>query len=183
MKYPVKRGPWTCLDSKSVYDNKWLNIHHENVITPAGTEGIYGVVHFKNRAIAIVPLDDENHTWLVKQFRYTLNEYSWEVPMGGAPLDEDPLSGAQRELKEETGLSAASWQQLMKLHTSNSVTDEEAFVFLARNLTQGEQELEPTEDIELMRLPLEQALAMINRGEITDALSVAALLYIAAMDK
>src|SRR5690349_9002788 len=127
-------GPWTCIDSTTAYDNKWISIRHENVITPSGTEGIYGVVHFKNRAIAIVPIDDENHTWLVKQFRYTLNEYSWEVPMGGAPLDEEPLLGAQRELKEETGLSAANWQQLMKLHTSNSVTDEEALIFLARDL-------------------------------------------------
>jgi 8-oxo-dGTP pyrophosphatase MutT (NUDIX family) len=178
--YPQKIGPWTCLDSTPVYDNPWLSVRHENVITPGGTQGIYGVVHFKSRAIAIVPIDNENHTWLVKQFRYTLNEYSWEVPMGGAPLDEAPLLGAQRELKEETGLSATHWQQIMKLHTSNSVTDEEAIVFVARDLTEGEQALEPSEDIEVMRLPFADALAMVKRGEITDALSVAALLMIAA---
>jgi 8-oxo-dGTP pyrophosphatase MutT (NUDIX family) len=173
-------GPWIRKSSRSVYDNPWLSVRHEEVITPGGTDGIYGIVHFKSRAIAIVPLDDENHTWLVKQFRYTLNEYSWEVPMGGAPLDEEPLLGAQRELKEETGLSATHWQQIMKLHTSNSVTDEEAYVFVARGLTQGEQALEPSEDIEVMRLPFDEALAMVKRGEITDALSVAALLMIAA---
>jgi 8-oxo-dGTP pyrophosphatase MutT (NUDIX family) len=178
--YPQKIGSWTCLDSTPIYDNPWLSVRHENVITPGGTEGIYGVVHFKSRAIAIVPIDNENYTWLVKQFRYTLNEYSWEVPMGGAPLDEEPLLGAQRELKEETGLSAAHWQQIMKLHTSNSVTDEEAIVFVARDLTEGEQALEPSEDIELLRLPFADALAMVKRGEITDALSVAALLMIAA---
>lgn len=180
MALPEQRGPWTRLESEVVYDNKWLNVSHEKVVTPAGTEGVYGVVHFKSRAIAIVPIDEQNHTWLVKQFRYTLNEYSWELPMGGAPLDEEPMIGAQRELKEETGLTAASWQQIMKLHTSNSVTDEEGYVFLARDLTYGEQELEPTEDIELMRLPFAEAVEMVKRGEITDAISAAALLHAAA---
>ena len=181
--YPQQIGPWTCLDSTSVYDNKWLNVRHENVITPGGTTGIYGVIHFKSRAIAILPIDEHNHTWLVKQFRYTLNEYSWELPMGGAPLDEDPLLGAQRELQEETGLTAAHWQCLMKLHTSNSVTDEEGYVFVARELSAGDQALEPSEDIELMRLPLDEAVQMVIDGEITDAISVAALLRMAVLNK
>ena len=176
-------GPWICKSSKSVYENPWLSVRHEEVVTPGGTDGIYGVVHFKSRAIAIVPIDAENHTWLVKQFRYTLDEYSWELPMGGAPLDEDPLLGAQRELQEETGLTAAHWECLMKLHTSNSVTDEEGYVFVARDLTEGIQALEPSEDIQVMRLPLFDAVQMVMRGEITDAISVAALLKIAVLNK
>lgn len=123
---PQQRGPWLRLSAEQVYDNPWISLSHETVITPGGTEGIYGNVHFKNRALAIVPVDEQGNTWLVGQHRYTLDAFSWEVPMGGGPLNEEPLQAAQRELKEETGYSAANWQQLMKLHTSNSVTDEEA---------------------------------------------------------
>jgi ADP-ribose pyrophosphatase len=172
----IRRGPWTQCSQQQVYDNPWIEVKHEQVLTPAGTEGIYGTIHFKNLAIGIIPLDADDNTWLVKQFRYTLNEDSWEIPMGGGPLDVEPLLSAQRELREETGLQAQSWRELMRLHTSNSVTDELALVYVAEQLTQGEMELEETEDIELMKLPLQDALQMVMKGEITDAISVAALL-------
>ncbi|MEE8538797.1 MAG: NUDIX hydrolase, partial [Woeseiaceae bacterium] len=139
----------------------------------------YGHVHFKNKAIAIVPLDDEGNTWLVGQDRYTLSAYSWEVPMGGAASDEEPLDAAKRELKEETGLSAAKWTHIMHLHTSNSITDEEGFVFLAENLSEGEPEFEETEKLKIRKLSLDHALEMVNSGQITDAISVAAILTIA----
>jgi 8-oxo-dGTP pyrophosphatase MutT (NUDIX family) len=99
--------------------------------------------------------------------------------MGGAPLDEDLLLAAQRELKEETGLSAEQWTELMRLHTSNSITDECGVVFLAEGLAQGETAFEETEDLEVRKLPLDEAVAMVERGEITDAISVAALLAVA----
>jgi 8-oxo-dGTP pyrophosphatase MutT (NUDIX family) len=134
------------------------------------------IVHFKNRAVAIVPLDDDGHTWLVGQDRYTLGEWSWELPMGGAPLDEEPLEAARRELREETGLTAGDWSEVMRLHTSNSITDESAIVFVARQLTAGEPAFEETEDLEIRKLPLAEAIGMARRGEITDAISVAALL-------
>lgn len=173
------RGPWQRLTSKTVYENPWIRINHEEVITPAGTPGIYGMIHMKNRALAIVPLDREGNTRLVGQFRYALNEYSWELPMGGGKLDQPLLSCAQRELKEETGLHGGDWRPLMKLHTSNSVTDEEGYVFLAQNLIQGEQELEDSEsDLVVKSIPLNDAVAMVMRGEITDAISVAALLTV-----
>ncbi len=177
-----KVGPWRRLDTKTVYDNPWIRITHENVRTPAGTEGIYGVVHFKSRAIGIVPVDDENHTWLVRQFRYTLNTALWEIPMGGGSLDEDPLIAAQRELLEETGMRAAQWQELMHLHISKSVTDEEGVVYLAKDLSAGRQQLEHTEaDLELLRLPLDEAIQWVMDGKITDVISCAALLKVHAM--
>lgn len=175
-------GPWRRLDSKTVYDNPWISVAHENVKTPAGSAGIYGVVHFKTRAIGIIPIDDAGYTWLVRQFRYTLNTELWEIPMGGGKLHEDPLIAAQRELLEETGMSAGSWQEIMRLHISKSVTDEEGIVYVAKNLSVGKQQLEHTEaDLEMLRLPLDEAIQWAMDGKITDVISCAALLKVRAM--
>ena len=174
---------WKRLDSRTIYENPWMEVREDHVINPGGGRNDYGYVHFKNRAIAILPLDDEGNTWLVGQQRYTLGEYSWELPMGGAPLDEAPLSAAKRELKEETGLTAERWSEVMRLHPSNSITDEVGIVFIAEGLTQGETEFEETEDLEIRKLPLDEAVQLVNDGEITDAISVAAILRIAALRK
>lgn len=172
-------SPWKKVRGQIVYDNPWIRVEEHQVINPGGGENIYGKVFFKNVAVAIVAIDKEDQTYLVGQHRYTLDEYSWELPMGGAPLEEDPLGAAQRELKEETGLTASRWRELSRLHTSNSVTDELGVIFLAQELSQGEAELEETEDITVRRLPLAEAVAMAESGEITDAMSVAGLLLIA----
>ena len=174
---------WKRLDSRVVYENPWMEVREDHVINPGGGRNHYGHIHFKNRAIAILPLDDEGNTWLVGQQRYTLGEYSWELPMGGAPLDEAPLSAAKRELKEETGLTARHWSEVMRLHTSNSITDEVGIVFIAEGLAQGETEFEETEDLEIRKLPLDDAVQLVNDGEITDAISVAAILRIASLRK
>ena len=167
---------WKKLSSRTVYENDWMAVREDHVINPGGGENLYGHVHFKNRAVAIVPLDDRGNTWLVGQQRYTLAAYSWELPMGGAPLEEDPLTAAQRELREETGLAARQWTEIMRLHTSNSITDEFGVVYIAEELTEGEPEFEETEDLQIRKLPLDDAVAMVNAGEITDAISIAALL-------
>lgn len=177
-----KIGPWQRLTRDTVYDNPWISVTHETVKTPAGSDGIYGKVHFKNRAIGIIPLDEHGNTVLVGQYRYALDEYSWEIPMGGGPLSEDPLLTAQRELQEETGLHGGRWQELFKLHTSNSVTDEEGYVFLAEELMRGEMSLEDTEsDLVVKELPFADAVSMIERGEITDVISIAGLLAVARL--
>lgn len=177
-----KIGGWRTKSSAVVYENPWIKLTHEEVVTPKNTDGIYGVIHFKNTAVGVVPIDDEGNTWLVKQSRYTLNQYTWEIPEGGCPAGEEPLAAAQRELEEEVGLQALQWDFLLAMHLSNSVTDEVARVYVARNLQSGQQNLEASEDIEIKKLPLEEAVAMVMRGEITDAISVAALLRV-ALDK
>lgn len=171
---------WKTLSSKTVFENDYLTVYDDKVINPRGGKNDYGHVHFKNRAIAIVPIDDEGNTWLVGQDRYTLGITTWEVPMGGAALDEDTLDAAKRELREETGLTATTWSQIMRLHLSTSLTDEEGIVFVAQELTEGDTDFDETEDIEVRKVPLAEALAMIAKGEITDASSVAALLRISA---
>lgn len=171
---------WKKLASKIVYDNPWITVREEQVINPGGSENQYGHVHFKNKAVAIIPRDEEGNTWIVGQDRYTLGTYSWEVPMGGATSDENPLAAAKRELKEETGLTAEKWTEILHLHTSNSITDEEGFVFVAEELSIGAPEFDETENLEIRKLPLSDALEMVNRGEITDAISVAAILKITA---
>jgi len=168
---------WKKLSSKIVYDNPWMTVVEDRVINPSGGQNDYGHIQFKTRAVAIIPIDDEGNTWLVGQDRYTLGEYSWEVPMGGAPKGEDALAAAKRELKEETGLQAGDWSEVLRLHTSNSITDEEGFVYIAKDLQQGETEFEETEQLEIRKLPLGDAVAMAQNGEITDAISVAALLW------
>ncbi|QKG51322.1 NUDIX domain-containing protein [Hymenobacter sp. BRD67] len=169
-------NPWQTLSSEVKYQNPWIRVREDQIINPTGGPGVYGVVSMKNKAIGIVPLDAEGNTWLVGQYRYALNEYSWEIPMGGGPVELDVLESAQRELREETGLRAARWTRIARLHTSNSVTDEEGFVFLAEDLTQSEWEPEETEDLRLWKLPLAQAIELVMADRITDAISVAGLL-------
>ena len=174
-------NPWITLTSDVKYDNKWLTIRHETVLTPAQTPGIYGVVSFKNKAIGVVPIDAEGNIYLVGQYRYTLNEYSWEIPEGGCPLGTDPLEAAKRELKEETGLLAKTWTCIGRVHTSNSATDEEGFMFLAEELSQSNQELEETEQIIVKKMPLIQAVEMVMSSHITDAISQSAILMVARL--
>ena len=168
---------WKKLSSKVIYDNPWMTVVEDRVINPSGGQNDYGHIRFKTRAVAIIPIDDAGNTWLVGQDRYTLGEYSWEVPMGGAPKGEDALAAAKRELKEETGLEAEHWTEILRLHTSNSITDEEGFAYVAKGLQQGETAFEETENIEVRKLPLTEAVAMAQNGDITDAISVAALLW------
>jgi 8-oxo-dGTP pyrophosphatase MutT (NUDIX family) len=168
-------NPWKILSQKDIYDNPWINITEYGVINPSGGKGIYGKVHFKNLAIGIVPLDEEMNTWLVGQYRFTLNQYSWEIPEGGGLTGTEPVESAKRELIEETGLVAATWKEIMRMHLSNSVTDEYAIIFVARQLTMKEAMPEDTEKLMVRKLPFTQVYRMVEKGQITDAMSVAAI--------
>jgi 8-oxo-dGTP pyrophosphatase MutT (NUDIX family) len=171
-----QHNPWTILDEKEVYSNAWINVTEYNVLNPAGGKGIYGKVHFKNHAIGILALDEDLNTYLVGQYRFPLNEYSWEIPEGGGPLDIDVLESAKRELKEETGLVADHWVKLMDLHLSNSVSDEAGTIYLATKLTQEEAMPEETEQLVVKKVPFQQAYEMVEDGMITDSITVAAIL-------
>ena len=186
--HPVSEGlrcdddrpsPWVRRSRRVAYDNAWMTVWHDDVTRPDGQPGIYGVVHFRNLAVGVVALDAEDHVVLVGQYRYTLDAWSWEIPEGGVPPDEDPLDGARRELREETGMAAATWQELARVHLSNSVSDEAGILYLATGLTEGVASPEGTEAIELARVPFTEALAMTLDGRITDALSVVALQRVA----
>ena len=160
---------------KKIYDNPWIRLTEYDVLNPAGGKGIYGKVHFKNLAIGILPLDEEGYTWLVGQYRFPLDLYSWEIPEGGGDPTLPPVESARRELLEETGLVASEWTHLMDMHLSNSVSDEKAFLFLARGLEQREPMPEETEQLVIKRVPFEEAYQMVEDGIITDSMAVAAI--------
>lgn len=156
-------------------------MEHNDVTTPGGSPGIYGVVRFKNRAVGILPIDADDHTWLVGQYRYTLNEYSWEIPAGGSPMDEEPEDTAHRELLEETGLRAGRLTPLLSgVRLTNSVTDESAWCWVATELTMTEAEPEDTEDLQVRRLPVDDVIEMVMNGEINDAFTILSFLRLHA---
>ncbi len=176
-----EKNPWQVLNSKEIYDNKWIQVTEYDVINPGGGKGIYGKVHYKNLAIGVIVLDDDMHTYLVGQYRFVLDQYSWEIPEGGGPFADDPLDSAKRELLEETGLVAKDWRLILQMHLSNSVSDELAMIFVARNLEQHTAMPEETEQLMVKKLPFEEAWQMVKNGEITDAMSVAAFQQVKLM--
>ncbi len=178
MKRPDEQ-PWITRTNTVVYDNPWIQVSHRDVFTPTGSEGIYGVVSFKNHGVGIVPIDDDDHTWLVGQYRYVTDSYEWEIPAGGAPIDDDPIETAHRELREEVGLVAERIDFLQAAQLSNSVTDELALLYVATGLTPVEVDPEPTEVFAIRRLPLREAVNLVRDGTIVDSLSVMALLRLA----
>ncbi len=175
------QNPWIVLDSEVKYKNNWIEVIHRNVLNPSGGKGIYGTVHFKNIAVGIVPIDTNGHIYLVGQYRFPIEAYSWEIPEGGCPEGEEILDCAKRELKEETGLIADNWQLISKLHTSNSVCDEVAYIFMAESLQETESEPEETESLKIKKISLQEALDLVMKNEITDSMSVAGILKVAKL--
>ena len=171
---------WTLGEPSKQYENPWMRVDEIPAIDPNGSDKLYGMVHFKNLAVGIIPYEND-HIWLVGQSRVTFQNYSWEIPAGGDPGGKDPLGTAHRELREETGFSALHMEQILTMELSNSVTDEVCHVFLATDLTPGESEMESSEDISVLKLSLDAALAAVDAGEIRQSLSVAAILKLGRM--
>ncbi|MFN0201293.1 MAG: NUDIX domain-containing protein [Bacteroidia bacterium] len=167
-------NPWTTLSQKEVYENKWIKVTEYQVLNPAGNEGIYGIVHFQNYAIGVIPYQD-GCIWMVGQYRYPLKNYSWEIPEGGGSKENTPLESAMRELKEETGMTADVYTPIVEMHLSNSVTDEWCLIYLATGLHEGEAEPEETEELRIKKVKLEEAFAEVEAGKITDSLTVTAI--------
>ncbi|MCC5918685.1 MAG: NUDIX hydrolase [Cryomorphaceae bacterium] len=168
---------WKRLSSKVVYDNAWISVFHEDVINPNGGKSIYGRVHFKNVAIGILPVDEDGNTWLVGQSRYPLGIYTWEIPEGGGPLDEDLLLSAKRELAEEIGMEADYWEVIQEADLSNSATDERTVIFLATGLRPtASVSQDETERLLVKKVSMQTFFDMVDSGEIRDALSVLAAL-------
>ena len=172
---PVKRGSWTLLGAREIYDNPWIKLTEHEVLNPRGGPGIYGVVHMKSHALGVIPVAADGRIILVGQHRFSLDAYSWEIPEGGGSLDVDPLISITRELKEETGLTASNWAHLQSFSLSNSVTDERGHIYLAWNLTQGPASPEETEDLQLKWVSFHQALDMALSGEIHDIMTLTGL--------
>jgi len=169
---------WKTLSSELIYESAWIAVHKHQTINPAGNPALYSVVNFKNLAIGVLPLNEDGFTWLVGQWRYPLNAYSWEIPEGGGPHGEAPVETAKRELKEETGIVATTFEEIMQLHLSNSATDEHAYVFVATGLSFEEAEPEETEDLKVKKIKFSEAFQMVLNGEITDGISVAAIMKV-----
>ncbi len=180
MQHP-EENPWQITDEKIVYDNPWIGLTEYQVINPSGNPGIYGKIRFKNFAIGVVPLDAEMNTYLVGQYRFALDQYSWEIPEGGGPFTANPLESAKRELLEETGLKASHWTEIQRMHLSNSVTDELSIIYLAQGLEQFEPEPEDTEQLIIKKVPFDEVYRMVHNGQITDSVTVAAILKIRLM--
>jgi 8-oxo-dGTP pyrophosphatase MutT (NUDIX family) len=170
------KNPWTQLSRRQVYENPWITVFHDEVLRPDGQPGTYGVVRFRNYAVGVVAIDEHDRVLLVGQFRYSLNQYSWEIPEGGAVIgEEEPLACARRELEEETGYTARDWREILHSHLSNSVSDELGICFLATWLTPGVARPDGTERLQVRRVPFEEALRMTVMGEITDSLTMLGL--------
>ncbi len=177
----TKRGPWTTLKEEVRYETPWISVSHHDIIDPSGREGIYGTVHFKNLAIGVVPLDEDLNTWIVGQYRYPIEAYSWEIPEGGGKRDIPPLDSAKRELREEAGIEAAQWREILRMDLSNSASDEHAILYVAQDLTFHAPQPDHDEELELRKLPFDELYAMVARGEVRDSLTVAAVLKVKLM--
>ncbi len=171
-----KSNPWKIKSNKRAYETPWIAVNHLEVVNPAGKDAIYGTIHFKNIAVGILPLDKDYNTWIVGQYRLPIEQFSWEMPEGGGDLNVPPIDSAKRELLEETGIVAQKWTELLKIHTSNSVTDEWGMIYIAQDLSFHAPQPDEDEELEIKKLPFNDLFEMVMKGEITDSLTLAAVL-------
>jgi ADP-ribose pyrophosphatase len=176
MKNEESINPWKTLTSEKVHDSPWIGVTKHDVLNPNGNPGTYSVIHFKNMALGVLPLDKDYNTWIVGQYRYPINKYSWEIPEGGGKWDVAPLDSAKRELLEETGITAQKWTKIQEMYLSNSASDEFCILYIAQDITIGESQPEDDEQLDVRKLHFDELYKMVQNGDITDSLTVAAVL-------
>jgi 8-oxo-dGTP pyrophosphatase MutT (NUDIX family) len=169
-------NPWTVKRVTRPFENDWFAIDAHDVVRPDGVDGNYSVIRVRRLAVGVLPIDDAGHVHLVGQWRFPLGRYSWEMPEGGAEPSEDALECARRELEEETGLSAQTYQQILEMDLSNSLTDERAVLYLATKLRDGQSNPEAVEVLQRRTAPFAEVLQRVADGRIRDSLTVAAVL-------
>ncbi len=179
---PAMPDPYVVLGRRALYDSPWVRLREDRFRHRRGREGRYTVCGFQHTACGVLALDAEDQVVLVGQWRYPLEQFSWEIPEGGGEEHESPFETIRRELAEETNLEAGSWEPLAFFHPSNSSTDEEAFLFLATDLrdSNGRHQAEDDEELALHREPFEQCLQRVLTGELSDVLTAMALLTLQA---
>ncbi len=178
----LESNPWKTLKTKEVFESPWIKVIKNEVLNPAGRAADYNYVHFKNLAIGVIAMDSDKNIWLVGQFRYPINVYSWEIPEGGGKLDIHPVESAKRELMEETGIVAESFTEILKMHLSNSATDEKSITYLATGLSFEEPRPEESEVLQIKKIPFPEAFEWVINEKITDAISVASILKLKWME-
>jgi 8-oxo-dGTP pyrophosphatase MutT (NUDIX family) len=168
---------WTIKSARTVYSNRWIKVREYQTVAPTGADAQYGLVHFQNLALGVLPIDEQGQTILIGQERFCFGRYSWELPEGGGDPEIPALEGAQRELSEEAGLKAANWLPLLEdVHMSNSVTDERAYAFLAWDLSPDASfAKDSSEELSIRRVSFAEAIRMGVSGEITDAFTLVML--------
>ncbi len=171
----LKKGPWTVVDTKELYSNPWISVREDKVIRPDGKEGIFGIVTMRP-GVSILPIDQSGNVYLIEQYRYTVERKTIEVASGGIDDREDVMAAAKRELKEETGITAKKWISLGVVDPLTAVVSSPNYLFLAKELTLGKANPEGTENIKLIKVPLEQAVRWVNGGTITHSVSATLIL-------
>ncbi len=177
---PKQESPWRTLSTARRYEDDFIAVDEHQVLNAAGSVAPYGVVNFKKRGLRILPIDDDGSLFLVGQFRYAAQYYSWELPAGGNETGEEALEAASRELKEELGFRADSWGELLHLVPSGSLVNGRDITYLAWGLTSTKASPDEQEVLRIKRVRLDEAVRLVLNGNIQDSGSAAAILALFA---
>ena len=176
----LSETPWRTLSTKPIYSNRWLSLREDLVELPDGRTTLYGVVSC-GQCVGILPFLDPDMVLLVRQYRYIARRATWEMPTGGVHAGESIEDAAQRELSEEVGYRAGQLIHVCSYHTSKSVVDETACLFLGKGLEKLALRPDDTEFIEVRPFPFQEALRMVLSGEIVDSMTIIAVLLAARL--
>ena len=177
---PLSRAPWRTASSRAIYENGWITLREDMAVLPDGRTTLYGVVKCV-AAVGVLPFLDRDTVLLVGQYRYVAGDFFWEIPTGGAHDGETLEQSAQRELAEEAGHEAGRLIKLCEFHTSKSILDEVAHLYLAEDLRPAPRPPDHTEFIETRAFPFDEVVRMVDRAEIKDSMTVIAVLHAARL--